>query len=58
MRSVVAMLQKEWLENPLVLRIPLFVLACGVILFVSLIYKFFKKCLITCATKTKVNTTG
>ncbi|MDW1924243.1 MULTISPECIES: hypothetical protein [Vibrio] len=36
MRSVVAMLQKEWLENPLVLRIPLFVLACGVILFVSL----------------------
>ncbi|MCS0047052.1 MULTISPECIES: hypothetical protein [Vibrio] len=36
MRSVVAMLQKEWLENPLVLRIPLFVLACGLILFVSL----------------------
>ncbi|WP_330943285.1 hypothetical protein [Vibrio diabolicus] len=36
MRSVVAMLQKEWLENPLVLSIPLFVLACGLILFVSL----------------------
>ncbi|PFG58632.1 ABC-2 type transport system permease protein [Vibrio sp. ES.051] len=36
MRTVVAMLRKEWLENPLVLRIPLFVFACGLILFISL----------------------
>lgn len=36
MRSVVAMLRKEWLENPLVLRLPLFMLACGALLFISL----------------------
>ncbi|OEE66315.1 hypothetical protein A1OO_11030 [Enterovibrio norvegicus FF-33] len=35
MRSVLAMLRKEWLENPLVLRIPLFLFACGFLLFVS-----------------------
>ncbi|WP_407334433.1 hypothetical protein [Enterovibrio sp. 27052020O] len=35
MRSVLAMLRKERLENPLVLRIPLFLLACGALLFVS-----------------------
>ncbi|MGV2988437.1 hypothetical protein ACE1OE_12390 [Vibrio sp. E150_011] len=37
MRSIIAMLRKEWLENPLVTRIPLFMFACGLLLFISLI---------------------
>ncbi|MEZ9231957.1 hypothetical protein AB4259_12850 [Vibrio amylolyticus] len=37
MRSTLAMLRKEWLENPLVTRIPLFMLACGILLFISLL---------------------
>ncbi|MCL9775275.1 hypothetical protein [Vibrio methylphosphonaticus] len=36
MRSTVAMLRKEWLENPLVTRVPLFMFACGLLLFVTL----------------------
>ncbi|AWB02725.1 hypothetical protein CU052_26595 [Vibrio harveyi] len=36
MKSIFAMLRKEWLENPLVTRVPLFMFACGVLLFVSL----------------------
>ncbi|MGF1695461.1 hypothetical protein L4C54_07305 [Vibrio lamellibrachiae] len=37
MRSILAMMRKEWLENPLVTRIPLFMFACGLLLFISLI---------------------
>ncbi|OIQ25874.1 hypothetical protein [uncultured Vibrio sp.] len=37
MRSTLAMLRKEWIENPLVTRIPLFMFACGTLLFISLI---------------------
>ncbi|MCK6264671.1 hypothetical protein KP803_15435 [Vibrio sp. ZSDE26] len=37
MRSITAMLRKEWIENPLVTRIPLFMFACGLLLFISLI---------------------
>ncbi|WP_159650634.1 hypothetical protein [Vibrio atypicus] len=37
MGSIIAMLHKEWIENPLVTRIPLFIFACGVLLFISLL---------------------
>ncbi|MGC9492612.1 hypothetical protein [Vibrio genomosp. F10] len=36
MHSILAMLRKEWIENPLITRIPLFMFACGLLLFVSL----------------------
>ncbi|EDL55439.1 hypothetical protein VSAK1_22904 [Vibrio mediterranei AK1] len=36
MRSIMAMLRKEWIENPLVTRVPLFLFACGLLLFISL----------------------
>ncbi len=35
MRSIIAMLRKEWIENPLVTRVPLFMLACSLLLFIS-----------------------
>ncbi|MGR5528952.1 hypothetical protein ACPV40_04775 [Vibrio alfacsensis] len=35
MRSTVAMLRKEWLENPLVWRVPLFMFVCSLLLFVG-----------------------
>ncbi|MGR5236376.1 hypothetical protein [Vibrio alfacsensis] len=35
MRSTATMLRKEWLENPLVWRIPLFMIACSVLLFIA-----------------------
>lgn len=37
MRSIIAMLRREWIENPLVIRLPLFMFACCVLLFISLI---------------------
>jgi ABC-2 type transport system permease protein len=36
MRSVFTMLQKEWLENPLVSRVPFFMFVCGTLLFISI----------------------
>lgn len=37
MHSLLAMLRKEWWENPLVYRLPLFMFGCGAVLFISLI---------------------
>lgn len=37
MRASMAMLEKEWLENRVVLYIPLFVMICGLALFASLL---------------------
>ena len=36
MRSVITMLNKEWLENPLVSRVPFYMFVCGTLLFVGL----------------------
>lgn len=37
MRSIFTMLQREWLENPLVTRIPFFMLVCTAVLFISIL---------------------
>ncbi|MCW8335846.1 hypothetical protein [Vibrio paucivorans] len=37
MHPSIHMLEKEWLEHKLVTRVPLFILLCGVVLFVSLL---------------------
>lgn len=36
MRSIMTMLNKEWLENPLVSRVPFFMFVCGTLLFIGL----------------------
>lgn len=36
MHPVLTMLHREWLENPLVSRVPLFLLACITLLFISI----------------------
>nr|WP_321273266.1 hypothetical protein [uncultured Vibrio sp.] len=36
MRSILTMLNKEWLENPLVSRVPFFMFVCGTLLFIAL----------------------